>query len=180
MTLPRSLRAALCGPLTAAAALAALVGCASDDPALKARAVSSSSANQVSVDSPEVAAIDERLASLDQRATAVRSRIDDLQTQVAEKIGAGIPATGLELSGAQLFIEVDEQSLIRANGILMSRSDFESFAQTRGKTLCTPSPVLAVDTRANYDTVVWVLDRIYAEGCPNVDILEATPTGDLR
>ncbi len=122
---------------------------------------------------PELVKVDERLIAIDQEIQAMRNDLNDLQERVGAHMGdAGANLYQLEYQGGQLYLEIDQRSLLRVNGIAMGQDDFYVFARNRSASLCSPTPILVVHPEANYDVVAWVLEAIYSQGCSSVDISE--------
>ncbi|OIP31176.1 MAG: hypothetical protein AUK47_23105 [Deltaproteobacteria bacterium CG2_30_63_29] len=138
---------------------------------VRGRAVDESSS--VRFESEEISAIDDRLAALEQSTEALRQSVDGLQGRVAAKMGVEDSLEfKLDLEGGTTQIEFDKNSVMRFNGVALSKSEVQQYAQSKGKSLCQPEPVVIVHPQANYDTVAWLLDVIYAQGCAGVDIVE--------
>lgn len=122
------------------------------------------------IDSAELAAVDQRLDEMDQQTTSLRDRVSALQDKVADHVGTDAAKLQTELDGSATYIEIDKNSVLRVNGIAMSRSDFGVYTQRRGKEICKPEPTLVQHIDAEYDLVGFVMDTIYAEGCSSLDI----------
>ena len=69
-----------------------------------------------------------------------------------------------------LSIYINDNNILIVNDKAMSRNDFTNFAFKKLPAMCTPTPRLSIHKKANYDTAAWVLEMLYAQGCPKVDI----------
>lgn len=139
--------------------------------ALRKRSVEGSSS--VRFESQEISRIDSRLAALEMSASALREDVDGLQSRVASKMGVEDSLEfKLDFEGGTTQIEFDKNSVMRFNGVALSKSEVQQYVQTKGKSLCQPEPVVIVHPDANYETVAWLLDAIYGQGCSGVEIVE--------
>lgn len=129
-----------------------------------------------SLSSPQAKALEESLRDIEQRAATLRVKIDGAQGTVSEHMKPeDLSALTYELETGSTYMEIDASSILRVNGIVMSRDDFGRFVERRGTQLCKPTPILIIDPDAEYDLVAWVLERMYAQSCANIDVVEHSP-----
>jgi len=120
----------------------------------------------------ELERVDEDLDALEVRHEKLLARVDALQDEVVEYMGPGESVGDLSLGDESTNIEIDRNGVIRVNGISMTRDEFSTLVETRAKDICKPTPQLMSHPSANTDVVVWVMERIYAEGCGSIDVVD--------
>ena len=122
--------------------------------------------------SPQAQALEASLVEMEGRAETLRGDIDRAQAIVSAHMRPeDISALTHELQTGSTYMEIDDSTILRINGIVMSREDFSLFVSGKGASLCQPTPVLAVSPLADYEFVAWVLDQMYAQSCANIDIV---------
>lgn len=115
--------------------------------------------------SPEFVAIDASLAELSKRTAALEAEYAEIERVVL----ASAKFEGeLDHGEDKLTIYVNENNAILVNGAAMTRNEFGNYLDKKLPALCTPSPVLNVHARADYDIAASLLEMIYARGCTNV------------
>ncbi|MDX9723940.1 MAG: hypothetical protein RBU37_24535 [Myxococcota bacterium] len=123
--------------------------------------------------SAEVVSIDDKLGALEDKAAALKARTSALEAKVVAQLGPTVSESFEQGSeDQQVLLEIDKNSVLRVNSVAMSQSEFQRFAEKRGKALCQPQPMLLVDSKTDYSVVSWVLESIYNQGCAGVEIKE--------
>ncbi len=116
--------------------------------------------------SPEMAEIDAELETLELETQALESSYNEIQSSVLSHAEFASANKNAE----KLAIFINENNVLIVNGTAMSRNDFSLYADRSLPALCTPTPSISIDSRANYDTAAWVMDEIYQHGCQNVQV----------
>ena len=127
----------------------------------------------IEVESEVVRNLDTGLEGLEEKQAALDDKLAGLHDSVVDKIGEeAAKEIQFEVNSKAFNLAIDDKNVIRLNGIVLSRSDLEQQIRSRGKEVCSPTPVIVVDPAANYDTIAWLLESIYNEGCTKIDIVD--------
>lgn len=122
---------------------------------------------------PEYQAIDEELAQLKADTDALDADYAEFQHLVLNKMQFNQDVSDFS---TELKIYINRNNLIMVNNQTMTRNDFVLFLDRNSKTICTPTPVLAIHPNADYDAAAWVLEKVYAAGCFEVNIVDKIET----